>query len=521
MRPANLWKQARQSEGAQHLASSHEMTGMEQGGINVPLEASVGERSATSARWTVAQNLAKQAVDLCVFLVLAKLLDPAAFGLVAMAGAIIVLVNVFSEMGMGEALLQRERLSPGHLNSAFWALTLIASIGALSIWMIAPYAGASSGHQEVSDLLRALTPLFFMQAFAVVPQALLQRELKFRQLALRSMCSSIAGAAVGLTMAFHGAGAWSLIAQQLCAGGIGLIFVFCLSHWRPQWQASREAARQLLAFGRSILANRFLNVAASKMDDLAVGMFLGPVALGAYTVGCRMLLALEQLFCQGVDALALSTFSKVASDKTQLRCLFLSASRAAAVLAAPVFCGLSMLVPELLTAVLGEKWLQSAWVLQVLLFAGLIHAVSHFNHAVFKACGQPELSVKVAAYSTGLNFMTLLIGVQFGVVAVAGSYLVRSLLIAPVGLRMVASLLEMPLKDYFAGLVQPLLAVSFASMSVAALKFWLPMILPQLHPVAQLFVLGLIGASIYLIWMLIFAAHDLKAAIGMKHRAGL
>jgi O-antigen/teichoic acid export membrane protein len=401
-----------------------------------------------SARWIAFQNLGKQVTDLGVFLILAKLLSPVEFGIVAMAGSLIVLINVLCELGLGDALVQRQDLDADHLDAAFWTALISAGTCALTIYLLAPSIASIYGQPDVEYILRALTPLFLFQGLTVVPQAVLQRSFGFRQLALRSLLGSVIGGSVALLGAKHGAGAWSLVGQQLSVAAVSVLGLWCFSSWRPRRSFKGSRAKELLAFGRSVIGARVLNVAASKLDDFIVGLFLGPVALGVYSVACRMLLALEQLFCQGIDTIALAAFSRASGDLPEMRRLFSAATKAAAVLAAPVFCGVAILAPEIIRATLGERWIVSAPVLQILLLAGFIHALMHFNHAVFKACDQPHLSVRVAAYSTGLNFITLMLAVRYGVVAVAVSYLIRSVLIAPVGLRMAMRLIDFPYGSY-------------------------------------------------------------------------
>jgi len=435
-----------------------------------PPDPPLARQAGHSARWAVMQSGGKHFVDLAVFLLLAKLIAPADFGLVAMANTWMVLLVVLTELGLGEAIVQRQQLDEAHTHTAFWLGIGLALGLALLLVLAAPWAAQIYGQPELTPVLRALAPLCLLQAATVVPQALLQREFGFRALALRTLAGSVVGGLVGLSLAWHGAGAWSLIAQQLSAAVIGQIGLWWSSSWRPRWRFSPEHARELLAFGRSVLGAKLLNVLASKADDFFVGLVLGPVALGFYSVACRMLLALEQLFCHGVDAVALSAFSRVAQQPEALRRLFLGAVRLAAWLGFPVFCGLSLLAPELVQTVLGPAWLPSAPLLAVLLLAGLLQALMHFNHAVFKACDRPQLSMRLALGSTAFNLLTLVVVVRWGAWAVAVSYFVRSALMAPFGLAMALRLMALPLRHYLACLLWPALSCGLAAVAVLLLR---------------------------------------------------
>jgi PST family polysaccharide transporter len=272
--------------------------------------------------------------------------------------------------------------------------------------------------------------------------------------------------------------------------------------------------RELLCFGRHVMAARLLNVAASKADAFLVGLVLGPLALGFYSVACRMLLALEQLFCQGVDAVALSAFSRAGDDRAHVQQLFLSATRTAAFVALPVFGGIALLADDIVAGVIGAVWSPSAPLLQVLMGAGLIQALTHFNHAVFKACGRPELSLRLAAWSTGLNVATLAVAVHYGITAVALSYLARAALVAPFGVHMACRLLGVPLRSYLGAITAPLIACALALASAAAMTGWMD---AALHPLARAGLVAMLGLAVYALALRLILDSRARAA----HRAGL
>jgi O-antigen/teichoic acid export membrane protein len=419
------------------------------------LPESVTQRAGRGARWAVLQNAGKHGIELLVFLCLARQLASADFGLVALASAVVVLATVLAELGLGEALMQRRDLDDTHCDTAFWCAVAVGLTLALSLWCAAPWVAAKFDRPGLEAVLQAMSPLFVLQALGVVPQALLQRDLNFRPLTLRALAGSIAAGITGLVMAMQGAGAWSLVALQLVSASTALVGLWWFSKWRPGSKVSLRSARELLGFGRFVAGTRVLNVVASKADDLVVGLFLGPVALGFYSVSCRMQLALEQLFCQGVDAVALSAFSQVGAASQRLRELFAAATQTAAWCAYPVFGGAALFAPEIIELAVGAHWLPSAALLRWLVLAGLLQALTHFNQAAFKATGRPELPFRIAMASTALNALTLALAIPYGVQAVAVSCLVRSALLAPVGVVLACRVVGLPLHRYLTGLLRP------------------------------------------------------------------
>lgn len=433
----------------------------------------LARRASGSARWAVFQSAGKHGIDLLIFLILAKLLAPQTFGLVALAGAVVVLGNVLVELGLGDALIQRADLQESHLTAAFWMSLGMGSLLTLLFLIASPWLAQAAGQPALTPLMQAMAPLFVLNALTVVPQALLQRHFAFRRLALRALAAALGGGLVGVGLAAADAQAWALVGQQLVSAAIGLLALYWRGPWRPGGRPQRGAMRALMNFGQHVLGTRMLNVAASKADVFLVGLVLGPVALGFYSVACRLLLALEQLFCQGVDAVALSAFSRT-STHAELRALLLSATRIAALLAIPVFGGLMTLAPDVVSLVLGANWLPSAELLRILLAAGLLQALLHFNHAVFKACNRPDLSLRLATWSTGLNLLTLGIAVHIGVEAVAWSYLLRTALVAPFSVLLSCRAIGMPVRVYLSPMVSPALACLAAVLVIAAWETWAP-----------------------------------------------
>jgi PST family polysaccharide transporter len=406
--------------------------------------AEIGRRAGAAARWTVAQSLGKQVIDLLVFLLLARWLTPEAFGLVAGVMAVIVVLSTLVELGFGDALVQRQDLKPRHTNTAFWMLAGFGLCVTGLLAAIGPVIAHGQGQADLAPMFQALSPLVLAQALGVVPQAILLRRMETQPLAMRTLLSTVCGAVTGAGVALAGGGAWSLVAQQLVGNSLGLALLWRWSGWRPSLSFDVRSLAELAAFGRHVLSTRLLNVASSKADFLVVGAVLGPVALGLYSVAARLQWAMEQVFVQGIDALALSAFSRSAAVPAEVGKLHLTATHKAAWLAFPSFGLAIAAAPDAMGLVLGDRWSAALPVLQLLLCAAMLQALMHFNHAVFKACGRPQLSWRLAIFSTLLTLAGLLIAAPHGVVAVAAAYLARTALVAPVGLWLAARATGVP-----------------------------------------------------------------------------
>ena len=424
-------------------------------------------QARSGALWAVLHGGAKHGMDLLVFLMLARWLSPQAFGLMALVSTVLVVVVMLAELGLAEALVQRQRLAGVTVDTAFWLLLGVGVVLAAGLAAVAWPLAHLYEQAALAPLVWALCPLVIVVSLNAVPQALMQRAMRFRPLALRGMAGTLGGGIAGVTLALAGADVWSLAGQQLVAALVGLALLWRQTEWRPRWRFSPAAARRLTGFGRHVLMTRCVNVVASKVDDAVVGWALGPVALGIYAVAGRLRLALEQLFCQGIDALALSAFSRLASQRAALGQAYLGATRTALSLALPVFASAIWLAPVVLPMLIGDQWAPAMAPLQVLLAAGLLQAILHFNHAVFRAVGQPQRSWHMGLASLLLNGCLVVVAVRWGVLAVAWAYLFRVALIGPWGAVLACRELALGGREVWRALAPPL-AVAAVALGLGA-----------------------------------------------------
>jgi O-antigen/teichoic acid export membrane protein len=470
--------------------------------LNPSATPDLARQARQSVGWTLLQNVGRNGGNFLVFLLLAKLLSPQAFGLIAMAGVMVMLVNVLIEQGLGDALLQHPALEPAHLDTAFWLTLSLSIVATLLVLLTAPWLARLYGQPELGGVLQALAPLFILTGLSTVQQASLQRKFAFRTLALRSVVAVLAGGVVSLGLASAGLGIWSLVGQQLSAGLAGSVVLWCASSWRPRRLFSAAHAKDLWQFSRHILGANLLNFVSRKSDDLLIGLYLGPVALGFYAVAYQILTALEQLLSQGLDAVALSSFSRLQDQMAALRQAFLTAVQLAALAVFPAFAGVALVAPEFVMGVLGPQWQPSVAVLQWLAFAGMLHGIFHFNHAIFKACGHPALSLRLMLLSTVANLLLFLLFVRSGIEAVAMAYVLRAYLLAPLGLLVLRRVTAIRLRDYLQPLLWPLLATLAMAGLLLALKPWLQ----AWPPLPGLALLVLAGAAMYLLVIRVFSA---------------
>ena len=453
------------------------------------------ERAVRGVAWSAVRNWGSRAVNLLVFIVLARLLAPEAFGLVALGTAYIALVRVFVDQGFADAIIQRKNLDDAHLDTAFWTnLGLSVAFTGGTLLAADPIARLF-GEPDLAPVIQGLSPSFIIAALAGVQQALFQRALDYRTLAIRELVAAGVGGVIGVGMAIAGFGVWSLVGYLLGERTAALIVLWIASDWRPGLQVSGTHFNDLFSFGISIVGTNLLDYANSRADNVIIGYVLGAQALGFYEIAYQLLRNGTQLITQTVSSVAFSTFSRIQESPERMRSGFYTATRTISVVAFPLFLGAAAIAPELVEMVFGAQWVPlSAQTFQVLAFIGVLHSIFYFNSAVILAAGKPSWRFAINALNAVCNVVAFILVVQWGIIAVAAAYVVRGYVLAPVPLWAVRKLIGIEWTTYLRAYVAP--AVATAAMAAAVLGVrW--MLLDVLPPFGIVLVCVLLGALVY------------------------
>jgi len=407
--------------------------------------------------WSAIQSWGRQAIALIVFSILARLVAPEAFGLIALAQVFLAFTQVFLDQGFTEAIVQRHDIEPEHLDTAFWINLVIGLL--LTVFGIAGAGLVADlfNQPQLTPIIRWLSPSFLIFALSAVQEAIFTRNLAFKALAVRSLIAVVAGGLVGVAMAFRGYGVWSLVGQQLVNGLVQVLVLWWASDWRPGFKVSARHFRELFSFGINLVGVRILDFINSRADDFLIGYFLGPVALGYYSTAYRLFMIVIQLLTNVTNQVATPAFSRLQQEPERLRQAFYTVTQLTSFISFPAFLGLAALAPELIRVLFGEQWFQSIPVMQILAFLGVFASLYYFNASVMIAMGKPFWKVMLSFINGVANAVAFAIVVRWGIVAVAAACVIRFYLLAPFELWAVQKLIHIKYTTYFRQCIAPLI----------------------------------------------------------------
>jgi O-antigen/teichoic acid export membrane protein len=424
-------------------------------------------RVARGLTWTVVDIWGRQILNLVIFVVLARLLTPVDFGLVALATVFVAFAQLLVDQGLGDALIQRRDITRGHVDTAFWvAMGTGILLSAVGLFSAGPLASALS-EPHLAPILRVLSLTFVLAAMSSIQIALLRRELAFRSLAVRAIAATVGGGVVGVGMAVAGTGAWALVGQQVISAIVSVVALWWVSPWSPRFHFSRRQFADLFPFGAHVVGSDILSFLSRNTDNLLIGIFLGTTPLGLYAVGYRILDVSQTMLINIARKITFPAFSRLQDDRERMRRAYFRVTRLAGLIILPGYIGLALVAPQLTPMVFGPRWEASGVVASVLFLIGPVLSVQAFSDTLLNAAGHPEVVFRFRIITAVTNVVGFLLAVPFGILAVAAAFVARGYLLMPLMLYWMRIYAGVPAAEYLVQLRGILVAT--AAMAVPVL----------------------------------------------------
>lgn len=347
------------------------------------------QRAMTAAQWRLGSSLAQGVVQFGVGVMLARILPPSDFGLVALAMVVIGFAGMLADLGLGPALIQQQPLDQRHVRVAFSASTLLGLGIAAALVAAAPWIAAWLGDASVQPVLRVLAITFALGGVSSTSHSLLRRALDFRRLFVVSLVSYGLGyAAVALVLARLGFGVWSLVWGALAQAALsaGLSYAMVRHPARPL--LAGPEIRALLGFGMGFSLTQVVNYVARTGDNVIIGRWLGAGALGLYSRAYNLMTLPLTYVVSTASSVLFPTLSEIRTDRERLGRAYLLSVQVGALVSAPIMAGLIVAAPHLVRGLYGDAWAGAVLPLQILCAAGLFRTVYHLGGALAQASGR-------------------------------------------------------------------------------------------------------------------------------------
>lgn len=458
----------------------------------------VRRRLAVGLAWMFAGNWAEQVANFVIFIVLVRMLGPEAFGLAAMATVFVLLGEFLVRETMTETILQMKTLEEGHRDAVFWLL------GAFSLGLVALIIACAGpiadifGEPRVAEYVIWATPSILFIGFSGVPVASLRRDLEFRALAIRATVGVLSGGVVGITMAVMGMGVLSLIAQRVVQVLVNNVLAWIACSWRPRLRASHKHFREVLGFSSQMVGVRMSELISSNAPTVVIGSFLGPIALGQYTVAWRLIEILSFVLIAPIRYVAQPAFAHLDRNRQSAGQLLHDVMGASSLITFASFLGMAAVGGTAIRLLFGDEWMPAVPALRILCLVGIYLSIERLQESFCVALGRAKGLLVLSLAEALVGITAMLLAVDHGLIGVAFAFALGYYVVWPFRIGLVMRIAERDLSPYLRPFVIPLLGSIGLYLAVTG---WQSLTASRLSDVPLLISSVLIGGTVYGAWL--------------------
>ncbi|GAB4345927.1 MAG: lipopolysaccharide biosynthesis protein [Candidatus Abyssubacteria bacterium] len=352
---------------------------------------SLKTRAVKGTLWLSAGRVLSQLFSWAITIVVARILTPNDYGLMGMAGLIIILCQYFGDVGLGAALIQRKDVEDDDLSSIFWFSIAVSLLLYLIAWSVAPALALFFEAEKLTLLVRVLSLSFVIGIMRTIPVSLINRDLAFDKYSKSDVIATLFAVLTSLFMAVKGFGVWALVSATLTRDVVFNIAIFHYYPWKPVASFNWRRLKSFLGFGSNVLGARMVWVAYSNADYLIVGKLLGSTLLGYYTMAFQLASKPVTKVAEITNTISFTLFSRLQDDLPELRRNFLRLTEIVALLIFPALIGLCCVAEEFVITVLTDKWAPMVFPLQVFCIMGLFRSLSPLIASMLNGRGRPGI----------------------------------------------------------------------------------------------------------------------------------
>ncbi len=387
------------------------------------LHADLKGRAVRGGLFTFAQQGTSFVLTSIMTVVLARLLTPADFGLVAMVTAITGLGQAFADLGLSEATIQRQEITHEQVSALFW-INVAIGLGLMLVMIgLAPVLVWFYREPRLKSLTVVLSLTFLIGGLRVQHNALLQRQMRFAAIAIRNIVGVAIAVTTAIALAWRGAGYWAIVAYPLMLNSTAVMLTWIMVRWLPGMPRRGAQVRSLLAFGGKVAGSYLVNSLNRNADNVLIGWYWGASPLGLYSRAYNLLLLPVQQLNAPLGAIMVPAFSRLQNDPERFARYYLRAINLITWITTPLFGFLIVAAEPVIRLVLGKKWLAAAPVFEILAIATLAQMLFGPTIWLLVSRGQSGRMLKLSLILTPIIVGSYILGLPFGIkgVALSGS----------------------------------------------------------------------------------------------------
>ncbi|NER33281.1 MAG: lipopolysaccharide biosynthesis protein [Oscillatoria sp. SIO1A7] len=385
------------------------------------LNADLRGRSVRGGAITMAAQIWKFVFQLGSTAVLARLLTPEDYGLIGMVAVFIGLISLFKDLGLSTATVQRAEVTQSQVSNLFWVNVVFSITIVLLTAALAPVVAWFYNEPRLTWITIVLASGFVFGGLTVQHEALLRRQMRFATLAAIEITSQLVAITTGVILGLLGTGYWALVGLQIALSFANMVGAWVMCGWRPGLPKRYSGTGNMLAFGGNLTGVSILNYSIRSLDNVLIGLYLGPAQLGVYAKAYQLLLMPLGQINTPVGKVAIPALSRLQAEPEKYRSYYKKGIGAIVSLGMPLVVFMFVAADKLVLTMLGEQWTEAILIFRVLAPAAFIGTFNVATGWVYNSMGTADRQLRWAMVTSSVTALGFLIGIQWGTIGIAAA----------------------------------------------------------------------------------------------------
>lgn len=378
--------------------------------------------------WRFAERIGAQLVSFIVSIILARILDPTAYGTVALITVFTMILQVFVDSGLGNALIQKKDADNIDFSTVFFTNIIFCTILYILLFFASPVIANFYGDSTLIAYTRVLGLTVFISGIKNVQQAYVSRNMLFKRFFFSTLGGTVTAGVIGVLMAYTGFGVWALVAQQVINLAIDTSILWITVKWRPDFVFSFNRLKSLFSFGWKLLASSLLDTVYNNIRQLLIGKFYTSSELAYYNQGDKFPKLVVANINTSIDSVLLPAMSKEQDSKERVKNMTRRSIKISTYIMAPLMMGLAFCGNSVIGLLLTDKWLPCVFYMQIFCVSYMFWPIHTANLNAIKAMGRGDLFLKLEIFKKVVGIVALLVTMLISVKAIALSLLFATII---------------------------------------------------------------------------------------------
>lgn len=478
---------------------------------------SLKQKALKGVFWSSVEQFANQIIGFVISIILARLLMPEEFGLIAMLAIFMGIGGALIDSGLTQSLIRTENPTDEDYSTVFY-FNLLGSIAIYSIIaLLAPLIANFFDQLQLTNIVRVYSIVFVINAFGAIQRTRLAKIMDFKTQMLVSTPSLIISGAVGIGMALYGYGVWSIVWSRVTQSLTATLQLWFWAKWRPLWFFSKLIFKRHFNFGVKLLFSRILDTFFNNLYPIIIGKFFTPAQVGFYSKADDLQMRPVGILSSVVSKITFPLFAEIQNDNIRLKDVYKRIMQLVIFFIAPILIFMAVLAEPMFRFIYTEKWLPAVPYFQILCVTGIMYPIHDYNLQILNVKGRSDLFLKLEIIKKILITLILLISFQFGIYGLLYGSVIFSLIAFLINTHYSGQFIDYTAMRQLKDILPIILLAIISGVGVYIVDFMLEK--NEYHDFIRIIIGGIIGTIMFLILSIKFKLNtwfEIKTIINRK-----